>query len=127
METQQISIEHLHFDHQLWMNELRFFDDELKFYTNRLEDIAVRYSDRQIMAKVEQFQNKFIRQQEVLNELKHDIRMHEQVLAKTAESVEPLEVTHVEYHAIVQDKVDTFRKLYNELKTEYRSFVSEWL
>ena len=68
----------IHFEHRLWVNELNFFADELNIYEQQLGALATKYDKRGAMQELEQFQNQFIRQKEVLDTLQHDIHIHEQ-------------------------------------------------
>jgi hypothetical protein len=82
MVTTTNSIEKLHFEHRLWMNELSFFSDELKIYEHRLEDLVNKNNEMKVLSLLEQFQNQFIRQREVLEELHHNIKVHEQKIGE---------------------------------------------
>ena len=49
----------LHFEHTAWNGELSFEKDELKIFQNRLEEVASRWTTKEVMFKVEQFKNNF--------------------------------------------------------------------
>jgi hypothetical protein len=81
-----------------------------------------------IKAMIEHFQNQFIRQLEVIDELSHDIREAESKLTdaimknpvatdrKTAPDEKDL-----------RSQAETFNYLFNELKKEYHQFLSKSL
>ena len=81
-----IHISDLHFDHKLWMNELKFFEMQLTVFEEKLEQIVKSNSETSVLAKVEAFQNRIIRQNEVIDEIKHKLRLREQDLDKMKDS-----------------------------------------
>jgi hypothetical protein len=69
------------------------------------------------MDQVEHFQNRFLREAEVIDELAHAIKQHEKrLLHGTADGHEAL-------HAELADRMGTYERLYGELKTEFRSWL----
>ena len=82
---QQIQTQH--FEHRVWMNELKFYEDEVKIFEHQLE-VLVGKGIKELLPNLEKFQNKFIRHKEVLDELMHDIKIHEHALAEAFEKDE---------------------------------------
>ncbi|HOY13639.1 MAG TPA: hypothetical protein PLY70_10885, partial [Saprospiraceae bacterium] len=78
MDTTTAHIDSLHFEHVLWTRQLDFEKDEIKFFNKKLEEVVSRWTDVIILGKVEQFQNQFIRNKEVIDTLLHEIKLHEQ-------------------------------------------------
>lgn len=116
----------LHFEHSLWSNELSFYKDELKLLNNYLEEIASKNTKHDVMVEVEQFQNRFIRQKEVLDTLLHDINEHEQLVLHAFQNLNPIQATKSKFedHAALRESIDTFKKLYAELKLEFFKFLN---
>ena len=116
----------IHFEHTAWNSELAFEKDELKNFQNRLEEVASRWTTNEVMVKVEHFQNNFLRHNEVIDTLRHDINSHEHELVKFVEE-HPIALDHVHFkdHTAFRDKVETQRNLYAELKTEFLRFLTE--
>lgn len=121
-------IDELHFDHRLWVNELKFYRDELKIYNHRLEDLAKANSVVEVTARIEQFQNQIIRQNEVIDELLHKINGHEHQLAKQAIE-HPIAIDHVLFadHTSLREEVERNNQLYTEFKSEFVRFVADRL
>lgn len=121
-------IDDLHFEHQLWSSQAKFYTDELKIYQKRLEEIASKNTNIDVRKQVEHFQNQFIIQKEQLDILNHEITVHEQWLAKYAKE-HPVAIDHKLFtdHKDMHVKSETFQKLYAELKDEFRKFVSKWM
>lgn len=123
--TQDIA--QLHFEHQVWGKELAFFADELKSYENRLEELVTASSDHDMLARLEQFQNQFIRQKEVIDQLDRDIRVHEQHLAKLAQKDMEAAPSDSGLHERMREDMNQFRKIYGDLKTEFFRFMGTWM
>ena len=120
-----IHITDLHFEHKLWLSELSFQKDELNVFQHRLEEVSIRWSDNVIRRKIEQYQNQFIRQNEVLDILIHELNEEEAVLAIHAKA-NPSIIDQMRFndHTEMRDKVETQIHLYKELKKEFLRFLT---
>lgn len=114
----------LHFDHMEWINALKFYKDDIAILEHRLEDIVRRNNKQEVMAELEHFQNQFIREREVIDELRHDIKQHENALEKEAKD-HPVAIEHRYFtdHTELRDRFATFEKLYRELKGEFQQWL----
>lgn len=131
MEATKVNKEHLdvlHFEHENWVKQLKFYKDELKTYNNRLEDIAKANTGKEVMAKLESYQNKFVRQNEVIDILIHDINEHEGVLVKSVKE-NPVASDHrlFEDHSELRDRMKTFLKIYNKLKPKFMRYLGKYM
>ena len=125
LTEKRVHLQDLHSDHQLWLNTLRFCKDEITIFEHRLEDIAKRNTVTEVMAEHEHFQNRYIREREVIDELRHDIKQHENHLEKFAIE-HPVAVDHVLFtdHSDLRERLSTFEKLYHELKVEFMQWLA---
>lgn len=123
----KVDVENLHFEHTLWQNELSFFQDELAIYEKRLEKIVNGTKDNGVLAELEHFQNQFIRQKEVLDQLKHDIKVHEQAIGRMLREKTDIPETDVDRHNEVEEDLSMYRKIYGELKGEFLQFLAKHL
>ena len=121
---QTISITKLHHEYHLWIAELNFCKEELKIFEHHLEDIIAKHTITEITSQVEHFQNQFIRHKEVIDELKHDLNIAEKQLAAFAKDLSDAGIMNIKMdnHTRLRDEVFTQRKIFNELKKEFRSF-----
>ena len=128
MTTKMKHIDDLHFEHQLWMSEAKFFADELKIYQKRLAEVASKNTKEDVRKQVEHLQNQFIIQKEQLDILNHRVNEHEQWLEKYANN-HPVAIDHKLFpdHDSMHEKMDTFKKLYSELKKEFLQFLVTWM
>ncbi len=124
VKSRFIYLADLHFEHKQWSKELLFWGDEIKTYQNRLEEVVSRWTDKDILAQLEHFQNQFILHQEVMDILLHDINAHESELAKFAEAHQvAIDHVHFEDHSGFRTRMDRQRELYNDMKKEFFSFL----
>ena len=131
METAivKVPLRILHLEHEIWTKELLFYQDELILLNKYLVVVATKNTSKEVLSEVEHFQNQFIRQKEVLDELKHDIRQSEKQLVVQLKSLsdKQIEQLKVEDQEELRDAVVTYKKIYAELKTEFLSFIAKWL
>src|ERR1700761_7446822 len=78
----RISIKHLNNNHTDWLRSLSFYKQELHVLDNRLEEIAGKNSDQDMMKEVEHFQNQFQIQQSNIGLLSRDIQTNIGIIAK---------------------------------------------
>ena len=118
------TIPKLHTEYNIWMNELNFCKDEIKIFERHLENVITRNKAIAITAQVEQFQNQFIREKEVIDELKHKLNISEKQLAGLVKELSGLglESIKLDNHPKLRDDMHTFRKIFTELKQDFRRF-----
>jgi hypothetical protein len=123
-----ISIRSLHLEYRLWINELNFYKEEIKIFERQLEQLLNKNPVDEVCPRVEQFQNKFILQKEIIDHLKHDLNGSEKQLASFASELSGmgLESIRMDNHTKLRERMATFRKLYTEMKNEFRWFEADW-
>lgn len=127
MTAKPILTQDLQYSHQLWANELKFCEEELHIFDSRLAQIVGQYQgDKIAMKKIERFQNQFIRGQEVLDGLKHENRRHVRYLnSLSKEKTFTSEHRHLTDYELLEEKVDRFKELYDELKRDFNAFMHQ--
>jgi hypothetical protein len=107
-----------------WVKELAFYKDELKTFQTRLEEVVVRNNKQEILAEVEHFQNQFIRQKEVMDELNHDFKQFDNTITANVLS-NPIASDHrsVVIPAKLIDQHIMVLQIYKELKTDFEKFL----
>ncbi|MFA6260945.1 MAG: hypothetical protein WC760_05725 [Bacteroidia bacterium] len=120
----QVKVTAAHRDHNEWIGYLKFCKDEISSFENRLSEVVTANNKREIVAQVEHFQNQFIREKEVIDILKHDIRaMENQLEVQVAANPVATEHKRVADEPELRERMDTFEKLFNELKEEFHGFI----
>lgn len=124
-----ITIPKLHLEYRLWMNELNFCKEEIKIFEKHLEELVARNTDLVSRTQVEHFQNQFIRQKEVIDELKHKLQISERQLAGFVRELSGmgLESIKMDNHGKLRDEMKTFRAIYQDLTEEFRRFEKDCL
>lgn len=134
MSTEKIPVDErrymseLHDDHQRWEKDLAFYKEELGIWKERLGEVSIKNNSTEERSDTEHFQNKFIREAEVIDELMHDINAHESVLVQYAKD-HPVAVQHNYFHnhTDLEDRMKRFEELWAELKSEFQRFLSKWM
>lgn len=126
MKTEIINNTDLHFEHNQWSSELAFWKDELKSFKNRLEELVNRWTDKDVLAQLEHYQNSFVVHGEVIDTLKHEINVHETDLSDhDSRGEDALNTAHVKSHLAFRDRMETQRQIYADLKKEFFRFLSK--
>lgn len=126
MIAEKTDVQSLHFEHRLWDNELKFFIDEMGIFEHRLEDMVKKHDEPEALMRLEQFQNKFIRQKAVLQELAHDIKIHEQTIAGLLKAGFGTPEHKVSDHTLLRDRMERFREIYAEVKEDFYRYLLVW-
>ncbi len=127
MKTAVIYDSDLHFEHKQWQNELEFWEDELKSFNNRLEDLVTFHDDKDVLEKLEHYQNEFILHQNVIEELKETIEEHETNIAGHSQmGMASLDVPFVKKHLEIRTSMEDERWIYADLKKEFYQFLTKY-
>ena len=124
-----ISIRSLHMEYQLWTRELIFYKEEIRIFEDHLTAILKRNNKNGVPAQVEHFQNKFILQKEVIDFLKHDLQVSERQLAGFVYEMsgDGIDNIKMDNHGSLRERMTTFRKIYKDIKNEFRRFEMHWM
>lgn len=116
----------LHTEHQQWLNNLSFFEDEIKVFKNRIAEVASKNTNKEILAFVEHFQNQFFVQQDNIDRLKHDIKLDDRTLELKLEKNQiAADKQHLPDHKAFREKFEGFEHNFNELRKELYKFLSK--
>ncbi len=121
MESQVVLLSDLDFNLNAWKREIKFQDAEMDFFEEQLESIAMRNLGTDVMRRVEGFQNKIIREKEVMGELRHRIRIKKREIAQAKIDNKP-EPKFLEKQVSLKEEMRTFIKLHYDLKEELMDF-----
>ena len=126
--SDQKYIQELHSDHKMWLSELTLASDQIKSFQNRLEEVVKANNNSEVLAQVEHFQNHFIRENEVIDILKHDINTSEASLtAQVAANTVAVDHRKVSDDAGLRDRMLSFQKIFGEMRNEFTSFLAKTL
>jgi uncharacterized coiled-coil DUF342 family protein len=122
MET-SAQLTDLQAEHDEWQSRIRSYKEEIDSFNSKLEEVVQKDRSTDKMAAVEHFQNQFIRQNEVLDIMRHDFKQHENLI----ESATSREETHrvvLEKHPTHREELDQFEKIFSDLRKEFAEFAS---
>ncbi len=120
--------EDLHFEHQQWRSEIAFWEDELKSFKNRLSELVMRWTDKNVLAQLEHYQNEFIIHQEIIDTLQHDINLHETNMAELSiRDEDSIDTTFAKKHLEFRNRMEAQRQIYADLKSEFYKFLAKYM
>ncbi|NSL89028.1 hypothetical protein ECE50_019455 [Chitinophaga sp. Mgbs1] len=105
-----------------WKEEVNDVRNEVKMMRERLEQIVLSTAPREIMSKVEHFENRFLRQREVADEMYHDIKQCSKKLSDQPQVVH--DDRPVDDYQTIQHRMEIFQKLFIELKDDFNHFIT---
>lgn len=125
---QEILLPGLHEKISNWKSEVDFVRQDIKILRNRLAEIVERNTHRDILAQAEQFQNQFIRQMEVADELFHDLKQADKrILRQIEERPSDLEERVKTEDGHLTERMHTFNRLFHTLKNSFNQFLEKVL
>ncbi|HEY5406345.1 MAG TPA: hypothetical protein VIJ92_04620 [Ginsengibacter sp.] len=117
----------LHFEITEWKSNVELIRAEILIFQKQLAGIVRKNSHEEVLKGVEHFQNQFIRQLEVSDELFHELKGADRKLAQAADNGTDTESIYVEDNAELRDSAYTYEKLFLELKNEFHLFLEKWM
>lgn len=126
METKLVYLSDLKFNLKVWKEELRFHRKEMEKFEKKLEAIAKRNLGIEAMAPLEGFQNKIIREKEVIGRMLQRIRMKRKII-ETADLSEELDGRLRNQQTSMRDDMKIYIKLHYELKEDLMDYFLRWL
>lgn len=118
----------LHTEQQEWLNKAEFYRDEIKILRHRLTETAAKNTVKELQIDIEHFENQLTVQQEQLDILRHDIKQYENKIERSI-SMNPTAADHRKADEPVElrSSVETFEKIFAELRHEMNLFFSKWM
>lgn len=126
MDSEIIYNEDLHFEHQQWSRELDFWQDELKTFKHRLEELYSKWKDKELLTRLDHYENRFRIHSDKIHEFKQRIYAHELNMAQHTK-VGDISIDRVSYpyHLDFRQQIEVQREMYNELKKEFFKFLTQ--
>ncbi|MFN8429049.1 MAG: hypothetical protein U0V04_03645 [Spirosomataceae bacterium] len=118
----------LHDEHTQWLNDLKFYKDQLKKFEERLAHISAKNPDKEVKIQVEKFQNRFLIQRNEIDYFRHDIKQQENELELEEQTAPIVSVERtLEEEEALKERREIFVSLFEEMKKEFNVFVEEHL
>ena len=117
----------LHSEITEWKSNVELIRAEILIFQKQLAGIVRKNSHEEVLKGVEHFQNQFIRQLEVSDELFHELKAADRKLARAADIGTDTGSIYVEDNTELRDSADTYEKIFLELKNEFHLFLEKWM
>lgn len=131
MKTETIKAEKIYTQHEennLWSNKLAFYKDEVKIQEKRLGEIASKNTSKDILSRVEQFQNKLIIIKNTMDILSHKINLsNDQIHKSINENEVAVDHRSIKDHSDLRDEVKMFDLNFTSLRSELNLFLVKWM
>jgi hypothetical protein len=127
MAKPKIPITKLHDEITEWKSSIGLVRDEISAFQKELREIVNKNNNKEALKGVEHFQNQFIRQLEISDDLMHDLHIADHKLAEKAQLSADSDLTLKEDDVQLRDKVETYDKLFRELENDYHLFLEKWM
>jgi uncharacterized coiled-coil DUF342 family protein len=114
-------------EHSGWQKKILAYRTELEGFNQNLEEYVKRVPPREISPSVEHFQNQFIRQNEVLDIMRHDFKQFENHVEDAQKGAAPAIDELGSEKKKCQERLADFDKIFSELKSEFSEFETEEL
>lgn len=123
-----VSIEQFREELQSWKRELSSIKQEIRHFERHLEYLSLKRLPREVLAQVEHFQNLFICQKEVIDQLRHDLPDSGYKVENIFNNLRSAMIQQDDQDILsegLEERMHTFRKIYREIKQDFRRFDPE--
>ena len=128
MKTEVLYNSNMHFEHRLWKGELEFWKDELRSFNNRLSELVTRWTNKDVLAQLEHYQNEFVLHGSVIEELEETIEQHEERIAgQSITDQNAIDLQLAKKHIEFRNSIETQRQIYSELKKDFFRFLEKYM
>lgn len=118
----------LHFEHKQWCSELAFWEDELKLFNHRLDELVHRWTKKEVLKQLEHFQNEFVLHKDMIEKFCEEIEAHEaRIAAQESTDSTVLDTNLVKSHIKFREKMERQRQIYAELKKDFFHFLTQYM
>jgi hypothetical protein len=114
----------MHFEHLQWKEELVFWNDELKFFNDKINELIKHGTNKNVLAKLEYYQNEFILHITIMGIMHKGIEEHEnQIATQSKENINEFDRKMMKTHGDFRIKFNRQRKVYSNLKKSFFRFI----
>jgi hypothetical protein len=99
----------------------------MDYFEEKLEHIVMRNPGTEVLVQLEGFQNKIIREREVMGHLRHRIRMKRRELVHQGKIEKNNEALFHEKQVLLKDEMKTFVNMHYQLKEKMMDFFLKYL
>ncbi|AMS27497.1 hypothetical protein AEM51_11200 [Bacteroidetes bacterium UKL13-3] len=112
-------------EHLTWLKNLDFYKAQLSVMEKELAGFAKESTSKKVGPRVEQFQNQFIRQREVIDTLRHSVKQHENEIERmTRFALEYLRDRVTKDHMLLKAEYKRFVELFMEMEQDFHDYLA---
>jgi len=128
MENEKEYLNEAHTNDMEWRKAMEFYKNEVAYMRKKLEEVNAANTNKEFKMLVSHFENHFLIQHEIIDEIKHAINVREDYIARRMKAnPEGYEYRVIRLHSELKGKIEVFEKLFGELKKSFDRFLSERL
>lgn len=125
METTTEYLDLAHTNDMQWKSAITFYKDEIAVMRKLLEEVNQKNTSKDLKFLISHFENQFIINSEVIDELNHEINLREDYIARRLKAnPSGYEFRVVRQYAELKGKVYVFEKMFAELKIAFNKFLA---
>lgn len=112
-------------EHLKWLKSLDLFKQQLILMDKEIAEFVKGKYPKSLAPRIEQFQNQFILQREVLDTLRHNIKQHENDIERMSNfALEYLRDRVTREHVALKSEYIRFVELFLELEQDFQDFLA---
>ena len=118
----------MHFEHQQWKGELAFWNEELVFFNDRINELVKRRANKHVLVKLELYQNEFLLHLTTMEIMHKNIEEHElQILTPNKENTSTFDSHMMKTHGDFRRNFEKQRQVYSNLKKVFFIFIERYM
>jgi hypothetical protein len=120
-----LKFKQLHYECQTWKRLLGFMMDENIHLKNRIAEILKKGFDKNLLEEVENFQSRFIKEDELIGLLRNDMAELDKLLINGVPEDNMITKDIDKRLKKIRDNIITAEKYFGKLKLEFNNYLSE--
>lgn len=117
----------LHMEHAGWQSLISSLKEEIASLNNRLGQMLLKRSPRNVPAMAEHFQNQLILQKEQLDIMRHDFKQYENMIENEQKNSASASTELLQMRAAYDVRLKDYIRILNDLQGEYEVFEKQEL
>ncbi len=118
------SLPSLHLRYRLWIAEMNFDLSILRIFDDALNEFQPLIKDKTVLSKLQEFQQQFIEERKIIDELKHEMHLMKMKLAAITRVSQP-EIereSRMDIHEALEARFLSFKAAFDMLFAKFRQF-----
>lgn len=123
------SIMGLHLRYRLWIAEMNADINILRILDDYVTELNSKKHVEEVEKGIENFKGQFAGFRKEIDELKHEMHLLKMQLAANAKAGEMIDENSYqsENHEVLKSRYEGFKKLFDQMKSDFSEFEAKWL